>query len=115
MGRHFIIKDRVAYLSNLMEWAAWYGVGKRRAVNRTVGDTYSVSTVALGLDHSFDDEDDPLLFETLANISHQGEIMWRYTSWKEARSWHRFIVRHLEAGRSLDELDVFRHTGKWPG
>ncbi len=114
MGDKYIIKDRVAYPVELLEWAAWYG-SHVRVVSQTNIVTYYVSTVSLGLDHSYGDGP-PLIFETLVrNVDRNAEIMWRYTSWKQARSWHRFIVRHLEAGRNLDDLDVFWDTGEWPG
>jgi len=57
---------------DLMEWAQWYeSVGKDRIVCKEFIGDYEISTVFLALDHSWADDEPPLLFETM--------IFWRGT------------------------------------
>lgn len=73
---------------DLFKWATGFDLSKRR-VAFTKGFNIFVSTVFLGLDHSFGDGP-PLLFETMVcrNKVDWGEC-WRYTTWEEAEAGHR--------------------------
>lgn len=52
----------------------------------------TVSTVFLGLDHSWG-RDSPLLFETmLFTDDNRDSSMWRYSSWDEALAGHAAVV-----------------------
>lgn len=51
--------------NDVLEWAKWFeSAGKTRIVNQTVVDDVEVSTVFLGLDHSFG-VGEPLIYETM--------------------------------------------------
>jgi hypothetical protein len=69
--------------------------------NTTVGD-YKVSTVWLGLDHQFEPDGPPLLFETMifgaGNDAPYDEWIWRYPTEKEAFEAHCAIVKALQEG-----------------
>ena len=86
---------------DMLEWAAMY-----ERNNRHVGDTevrfrghvYRVSTVLLGLDHSFMRGGPPLIFETM--VFEDGDMggldyMRRYSTKEQARRGHREAVRWL--------------------
>ena len=76
-------------------WAEWIEEADRRVADSTVGNV-RVSTVFLGIDHSFDPGDPPLLFETLIfGGQHDGE-MWRYETWDEAEAGHARAVQLVE-------------------
>jgi hypothetical protein len=49
---------------DLMTWAQWFESRKRILKQENVGDVY-ISTVFLGLDHNFDENGAPILWETM--------------------------------------------------
>lgn len=82
----------------MSEWAAarsrdddslWH---KYRQVTDT--DTAQVSTVWLGLDHSFD-EGPPLIFESLVFGGALDQEMDRYSTWREAQNGHAAMVERV--------------------
>jgi hypothetical protein len=59
---------------------------------------YRVSTVFLGIDHGFDPEGPPILFETMVFCKgFDEEIQKRYATWDEAIAGHQTIIRELES------------------
>lgn len=82
----------------VLEWAVMFEQD-RCVASTQVGD-YRVSTVFLGLDHSFDDG--PLqLFETMV-FDKDGDDRWtdrfchRYATWDEADLGHGIVVAEME-------------------
>jgi len=83
---------------DMMEWAAMYERNNRHVGDTCVkfrGHTYRVSTVLLGLDHSFMGGP-PLIFETM--VFEDGDMggldyMRRYSTKEQARKGHREAVR----------------------
>jgi hypothetical protein len=92
MGEHYILDaDHNAKPAELMEWAKFFeDMSKRRVANDHIGDV-RVSTVFLGLDHSFG-EGPPLIFETLIFGGPLDQEMWRYSTWDEAVEGHQHAV-----------------------
>lgn len=81
-------------------------IGNRRVAETTVANLW-VSTVFLGLDHSYLNGP-PLLFETMAfpNQKDLRELLcWRYSTKEQAEAGHAFLVAALEAGTSIDEIE----------
>jgi len=76
---------------DLLKWAKWFHESgpKRRVAHDTKGNC-SVSTVFLGLDHSFG-SGPPLLFETMVFGSKE-DIQERYSTWDEALAGHKRIL-----------------------
>lgn len=78
---------------DLMEWARWFENGNRHVAQDVLGE-FRVSTVFLGLDHSFG-SGPPLLFETMIfgppdhNLN---ETMDRYTTWEQAEAGHQAML-----------------------
>lgn len=62
-----------------------------------------VSTVFLGLDHSFG-QGDPILFETMVFRDGHGEECERYCTWQEAEAGHRRVCEGLTSGFTREEL-----------
>jgi hypothetical protein len=86
-------------VSDTIEWAKGFDIQNRRVAETNIGDI-RVSTVFLGLDHSWG-KGPPLLFETMAFGGH-GEIYCdRYTTWEEAEAGHKAVVAKLERGEKL--------------
>ena len=71
-------------------WAKWFETANRHVAKNQIG-AVRVSTVFLGLDHSFD-EGPPLLFETMIFGGTHDEEQWRYATWDEAVAGHRKAV-----------------------
>lgn len=85
------------------EYLAFMGdMSKRRVAETTEGDFW-VSTVFLGIDHSFGDAGPPLFFETMVQntkTTHWAgpdgeEIQERCETWGEAIAQHERVVEQL--------------------
>lgn len=95
MMKQYILKDRKPiHEPDILKWGEWYGDIKNRVVKRTEVGGCEVSTVFLGLDHSFDDGP-PVLFETLVFGGPLDEEMERYHAWEEAEKGHQDMVERV--------------------
>ena len=95
-GRYVLDGRRPVAEPDLITWATWFETADR-IVARTEHELFQVSTVFLGLDHSFG-RGPPLLFETLVFLEDDetGEC-WRYATWDEAEAGHRRAVDDILA------------------
>lgn len=75
----------------------------------TVGDV-DISTVFLGLDHSFGRGETPTLFETMTFSANPGfnEYQWRYATWDEAVRGHNQIVERVKNKKPLSEVKTIK-------
>ena len=71
-------------VKDLMEWANWFETADRVVAKTTVRNL-EVSTVFLGIDHSFGGSV-PILFETM--IFGGENYQERYATWEEAEAGH---------------------------
>lgn len=84
----------------LEEWAKFFDNAENRRVAETyVGKSY-VSTVFLGMDHSFG-HGPPLWFETMVFGGKNDEYQVRYSTWDQAVKGHNTIVKAVENGEKL--------------
>lgn len=91
---HYILDDKHnAVAVSLLEWAKWFETASRRVKETNVGDI-RISTVFLGLDHSFG-EGKPLLFETMIFGGEHNQDMDRYSTWQEAEDGHERFVNKV--------------------
>lgn len=65
-----------------------------RTIIKTICGDVEVSTVFLGLDHSFEGKK-PLLFETMVFGGPNDGIENRYSTWRQAESGHVEIVKKI--------------------
>lgn len=80
-------------------WNAWCTCGGNRIVARTMIGSVLVSTVFLGVDHSFG-SGPPLLYETMVFGSEEfANEQERYTTRAEALAGHAEMVRRVERAR----------------
>jgi hypothetical protein len=77
----------------LLTWAQWMVEADRHVRLSEQGDV-RVSTVFLGLDHSFGDGA-PILFETIAFVGDESVAEARYCTWAEAEEGHARIVAEV--------------------
>ena len=83
----FILAGRVPVAeSDGLAWGNWFEKADRRVARDVIGDV-EVSTVFLGIDHSWDDER-PLLFETMIFGGKYDEDQDRCATWEEAEAMH---------------------------
>lgn len=78
------------------EWARLFD--DERHVGDDNVDGVDVSTVWLGLDHSFGLQGAPLIFETMIFGGEFDQWQWRWHTERDAREAHRQIVAALAAG-----------------
>ena|SRR3990167_1521634 len=72
---------------DLMTWGNWFETANRRVDSTEHGDI-RVSTVFLGLDHSFG-EGKPILFETMIFGGEHDQYQERCSTWEEAEAMHK--------------------------
>lgn len=77
---------------DLMTWARWFETHDRHVVNDILPDGVRVSTVFLGLDHSFSLNGLPILFETIIFGGSHDQYMDRYHTRDEAIAGHAKAV-----------------------
>lgn len=83
----YILEGRKAVPVDLMTWATWIEKGDRIVAKTSMGDV-RISTVFLGLDHSFGDGP-PLLFETMIFGGKHDQYQERCSTWEEAEAMHK--------------------------
>jgi hypothetical protein len=85
--------------ADFLEWAKWMQSNNRTIAKTEIGELF-VSTVFLGIDHSFASST-PILFETMVFKGKHSvdDICERYATYDEALEGHNKIVKKLEEGR----------------
>lgn len=96
MGGYYVLDGHEAVpCADVLEWGRAFGdTEKRRVAATEIGDIH-VSTVFLGLDHSFG-EGPPMIFETMIFGGDHDEDQWRYSTWEEAEKGHAAAVALVE-------------------
>ena len=79
---------------NLLEWAEWFEKAERRVARDVIGDV-TVSTVFLGLDHSFRSQGPPVVWETMVFGGKYDQEQDRYTSREQAEQGHHRWVKKV--------------------
>jgi len=79
---------------NFMDYANWSADIKNRIVEQTDIGNVKVSTVFLGLDHSFV-KGVIILFETMVFNGKLDQFQQRYQTWDEAKKGHKSICRKV--------------------
>lgn len=101
----YILKNRTPVKEpDLMKWGAWMQKNDRHVAETQIKG-YNVSTVFLGLDHSYSlFGGEPILFETMVfnyprhmNFEDHpfSSIQERYSTWDEAEVGHKRIVAEV--------------------
>lgn len=98
-GRYILMGKLAVPEPDLFKWARWfeqaYTDGSMIVRKTQVGGCW-ISTVFLGLDHSFNFKNDPdilpVLFETMIFRGGKGDEQWRCETWEEAEAQHNEAV-----------------------
>lgn len=103
--RCWILVGQTPIEVNSKEWARWFEKNQERIVaQEKIGEAF-VSTVFLGLDHSYslnalrgDPDHVPELFESMVFGGQLDELCWRYRSYIEASVGHKKLVKAVKQG-----------------
>jgi hypothetical protein len=89
MSEHYILDGKKAVPTDLMTWGRWLETVREGRVVARTGDRslVQVSTVFLGLDHSFGDGP-PMIFETMIFGGEHDQWQERCSTWEEAEAMH---------------------------
>jgi hypothetical protein len=91
--RYILVGHTPVAEPDLLTWARWLETADRQVRDSMQGDV-CVSTVFLGLDHSFSDHGPPVLFETMVFVNGSGSDCERYCTWDEAEAGHaRWVMQ----------------------
>lgn len=82
---------------DLLAWAKWFEKAERQLALDKVGGV-RVSTVFLGLDHSFGQDGPPLLYETMVFGGKLDQEQERYSTRDDALAGHSRILARIRAG-----------------
>jgi len=102
MGRHYILdQNSLPIEADFITWARWFETANRTLEKTEVGDVI-ISTVFLGLDHSFSETTHPILYETMIFGGPLDEFQWRYSNRESALLGHARAVAKVKAGDTDD-------------
>lgn len=93
---HYILEGHEPKVVDLMTWARFFDNIEDRRVAKTKINNVLVSTVFLGVDHSFGDGP-PLLFETMVLGGPLDGEQDRYSTWDQAEAGHKAMVERVNA------------------
>ena len=76
---------------DLLKWSRWFETANCRIARTTIGEV-EISTVFLGIDHSFGFSKKTILFETMVFGRELDGEQERYATWEEAEQGHKEMV-----------------------
>src|SRR4051812_34204578 len=95
--RYYILNDehRPVLERDVIRWSVWFEESYRTVDYTQITSALIVSTVFLGIDHRFFGDGPPILFETM--VFEHGDTVdcVRYSSWDDAATGHKAMVRRL--------------------
>jgi hypothetical protein len=95
--QHYILEGREIVPVEFLEWAEWFETNREaRQLARDAREGVEVSTVFLGLDHSFSQEGPPIVFESMIFGGELDGEMQRYATYDEALAGHRELCARVD-------------------
>lgn len=107
MTRWYILDDdNNPVPSTITEYVEWEHVNpeKRIVKQEHIGDDIRVSTVFLGLNHSFIDNETPVLWETMIFGGEHDEYQVRYTSHEAALQGHEIALSLIKTEKNEENI-----------
>ena len=86
-------------VEDIFEWAKWFETADRHVAETHLSNNVRISTVFLGLDHSFSGGE-PILFETMIFGGEHNNYQERYSTWEEAEAGHEKAVSLAQGSES---------------
>jgi len=94
MNKYILINKKAVKCNNPSTWAKELEIANRQVAYKEINGI-AISTVFLGLDHSWNGPP-PLLFETLVFGGALDGEMFRYETWEEAEKGHAIMVKRVK-------------------
>lgn len=102
MDLAILVGHEVRRVKTMHEWGQWFELASktpgprgrctmRHVDDDTVGEI-RVSTVFIGIDHSWGAGPPPLWFETMVFGGKLDQMMQRYTTWEQAQAGHAYLL-----------------------
>lgn len=96
--KNYILEGKIIKeVDDLTEWSKWFQTADRHVNKTDVTDEIKVSTVFLGIDHSFGGGV-PILFETMIFGGEHNDYQERYATYEEAEDGHAIAVDMCRSG-----------------
>ncbi len=97
-GKYILEGKRPKLVEDVLEWATWFETADRHVAKVVLPNNVKVSTVFLGIDHSFS-SGKPILFETMIFGGEYDRYQERYSTWAEAEAGHKQALAKAEGGK----------------
>jgi len=92
---YYILNGHDVVAVSVEKWGLWFGEADRGVAKSTIGDA-TISTVFLGIDHSWDGPP-PMLFETMVFGGLLDEEQERCSTWAEAKVMHKQMCERVNS------------------
>ena len=112
LGRYILEGHRPVSCEDVFTWARWLDSADRHVALTVIG-PLRVSTVFLGVDHSFGQGGAPLLFETMIFDGGKDSYQERYSTWEEAERGHRAAVEIAQQQLAKAEILLSGSKESW--
>lgn len=98
MNDKFILEGKKPVVcEDIMVWGKFMQDSNRIVKQENIGDT-RISTVFLGLDHSFTHGGEPIIFETMIFGGEHDQYQDRCSTWEQAEKMHLKAKKLLKGG-----------------
>lgn len=93
-GNYILVDGEPVQEPDILKWGRWLEDADRVVARLKIAEGVEVSTVFLGLDHSFTNDGPPLLYETMVFGGSRDQEMERYATLEDAQHGHdRMVAR----------------------
>lgn len=92
------LEDKKVVACKPQEWG--FAITNKHVATDKIG-SVTISTVFLGIDHSFGGKV-PLVFETMVFGGELDGLMERYSTWDQAETGHKIMVEKVKNSRTLN-------------
>ena len=101
MAEYYILDEQrqAIPVADVREWRRRFDRHTRRVARTEIGDAY-ISTVFLGLNHAYGDDEPPMLFETMVFGDELDGEQDRCATWAEAEEMHERMVARVTVAES---------------
>lgn len=88
----YILEWKIPKPVEMLEWSTSFDVTKNGRLWLYHQGKIVVSTIFLWIDHSYNPDWPPILFETMIFWGKYNKYQERYSTWEEAEKWHEKAV-----------------------
>jgi hypothetical protein len=93
-NKYYVLRGKTPVQVDLLTWGRWFeDIKKRRIAFTQITADIFVSTIFLGIDHSFGDTHLPILFETMIMGDGSDTQQWRCAFYNQALKQHTNAVK----------------------